>query len=134
MSEEHPTPRPSVAGRFFGDVFHMPGWQKSLLGIAFLAGVAGFVGQMYGKFTAAPPPEGSRSIVGKAPQSPTTAEPVAGEPAPEPTVFQRISPNMSGMGLSFVAAFVIGWAFRVFIKTMVTVTVLGAGLLLALSY
>src|SRR5687767_9027636 len=122
MSEEHPTPRPSVAGRFFGDVFHMPGWQKSLLGIAFLAGVAGFVGQMYGKFTAAPtaakvqspteittvpPPEGSRSIVGKAPQSPTTAEPVAGEAAPEPTVFQRISPNMSGMGLSFVAAFVI---------------------------
>jgi len=49
-------------------------------------------------------------------------------------VLERLSPGMTRMGLSFIAAFVIGWAFRVFIKTMLLITVLGTALLLGLSY
>ena len=44
------------------------------------------------------------------------------------------SPWLTRTGLSFVLAFIIGWAFRAFIKAMAIVTALGVGAMLLLSH
>ena len=150
MTEQLPQPeqKPSIAGRFFGDVFSMPGWQKSLLGLALGAGVVGAGGQVYSKLSptstantqavqkdstgssTAPP---GRGFVGGSPQTPATP---ADQPAPqpEPTWFEQHSPGLTRTGFSFIAAFIIGWAFRVFIKAMAIITALGVGAMLLLSH
>jgi uncharacterized membrane protein (Fun14 family) len=140
MSEqEHVQNRRSVAGRFVGDVAHMPLWQKGLLVLAMVVGVVGVIGELSAKPEPAPtvqpdaapdaPPTG-RTFVSGSPQAP---EPIP-ETAPKSTWLADNAPMLTRSAVGFIGAFIVGWAFRVFIKTMVTVTVLGAGLLLALSY
>jgi uncharacterized membrane protein (Fun14 family) len=149
MSEQTPLPqpeKPSVAARFFGDMWNMPRWQKSLLGLFLGVGVAGTAGQVYSKLTPPPstaqvksetsinsPPPG-QGFVGGSPQAPGSPTTPTASPQPEPTWMAEHSPGLTRTGLSFVAAFIIGWAFRVFIKTMAVVTALGAAVMLALSH
>jgi uncharacterized membrane protein (Fun14 family) len=150
MSEPTPIPqaeRPSVARRFFGDMWNMPRWQKTLLGLFLGLGAAGGAGQVYSRLTPPPsraqvqnetaintPPPG-KSFVGGSPQSPDTpTPPPADTPQPEPSWLTEHSPWLTRTGLSFVAAFIIGWAFRVFIKTMAFITAFGAGVMLLLSH
>jgi len=137
--------KPSVVTRFFGDVFRMPVWQKVILGIAALVGAAGVAGQVHKHLTPPatqpaavttvdPSLPNAHGFVGAHTQASPEAAPAAAEPSAAPSVFEQYSPAMSRVGLSFVGAFVIGWAFRVFVKAMILVTVLGVALLLGLSY
>jgi len=149
MSESGFGGKPSVFTRFFGDVFSMPVWQKLTLGVAALLGGTGVAGQTYSHYNAAPPgplqtqvqtdntfppPANSHEIVGtvKTPEDSAPASPT--EPQPAPSFFEQNAPAMTRVGLSFVGAFIIGWAFRVFVKAMLLITVLGAALLMGLSY
>ncbi len=145
MSEPEFGGKPSIVTRFFGDLFQMAGWQKVTLGLAALIGGTGVAGQTYHRFgtsssqsvetrpDSTTPPDHTPNFV-----DPAIAPPAQKEPDPTATTdgsfFQRNSPAMTRIGLSFVAAYIIGWAFRVFIKAMLLVTVLGGGLLLGLSY
>lgn len=145
--------KPSVFARFFGDVFSMPVWQKAFLSIAALVGGAGVAGQTYNKLAPQPPgqpapaevdphtsvvtsnPLESPQIISQPPGSlpgPETSTPDGS--APPSTMISTHSPWMTRIGLSFVGGFILGWAFRVFIKTMAIVTFLGVALLMGLSY
>jgi len=142
--------KPSIAARFFGDLFQMATWQKVALGTAALVGGTGIAGETYSSFHPTPPEaiETRQDTTGTAAPGrgpnfidPATAPPAQREatpPASTPTAggsfFEQYSPAMMGTGLSFVLAYIVGWAFRVFVKTMIIVFVLGAALLLGLSY
>jgi uncharacterized membrane protein (Fun14 family) len=148
MSQQTPQPeKPSVAGRFFCDMWNMPRWQKTLLGLFLGVGVAGGAGQVYSRLTPPPstaqvksgtsintPPPGQGFVGGspQAPGSPTT--PSVDTQQPEPSWMAEHSPWLTRTGLSFVLAFIIGWAFRAFIKAMAIVTALGVGAMLLLSH
>lgn len=145
--------KPSVFARFFGDVFSMPAWQKWFLSIAALVGGAGAAGQTYDKIVT-PRPVGTQvapavpastatpgaAFVDHGPTAPPgqLPPPESSNPAnsaePPSTFIQSQSPWMTQIGLSFVGGFILGWAFRVFIKTMAIVTFLGVALLVGLSY
>jgi uncharacterized membrane protein (Fun14 family) len=143
MSEQDrtSTSRQTVAGRFAGDVTHMPLWQKAVLGLAILIGIVGVIGQLTAKPEPAPvvqtdgnptgvPP--GRTFVRGNPQTPAP-EPESVAPAPSNRLAEY-APLLTRSGAGFVGAFIIGWAFRVFVKTMVIISLLGVGLLLAGSY
>ncbi len=143
-----PTESPSIVGRFFSDLFRMPGWQKWFLSMAAVLGGTGAVGQTYSKLSSpsTPPPQSMAQVQPSAeeahppkssnfvseqavsPDSTPQAEP------PEPTILQTHSPWMTRIGFSFVGGFILGWAFRAFIKTMAIVSFLGFALLMGLSY
>jgi uncharacterized membrane protein (Fun14 family) len=60
---------------------------------------------------------------------------VATQPAPPPpTLYERLSPWASRVGVGFVGGFVIGWAFRAFLKTMALVAAAGAALIWGLAH
>jgi uncharacterized membrane protein (Fun14 family) len=46
----------------------------------------------------------------------------------------RISPHATGVGVSVVAGFLVGWLFRTFLKMMTLFALIVAGLVAALSY
>lgn len=129
---------------FIGSLTSMPFWQKAVLGAAMTLGIAGAGAQLASGPTPPPPPaptapetssaapEGSRGFVAGQPQATPTQQQQA--PQPEPTWVQSVSPVATKSGLGFVGAFLIGWAFRVFIKTMAVITALGVAILFALSY
>jgi len=139
--------KPSIFARFFGDIFSMPGWQKAFLSLAALVGGAGVAGQTYTKLSPEQPanvsvehergvatPSDSSGFVDqrRVPDPPTDTTNVS--PQGQSTFLQNNSPWMTRIGLSLIGGFIIGWAFRVFIKTMMIVTVLGVALLFGLSY
>ncbi|CAN5514383.1 hypothetical protein BH10PLA1_BH10PLA1_18310 [soil metagenome] len=139
--------KPSVFARFFGDIFNMPIWQKGFLALATALGGAGVAGQTYSKFSpqqqpvvntqnapAAVTPSESSGFVDERRVPNPPPDPAAPDAQTEPGLVQYNSPWMTRVGLSFVGGFIIGWAFRVFIKTMMLVTVLGVALLVGLSY
>ena len=47
--------KPSIAARFFGDLFQMATWQKVALGTAALVGGTGIAGETYSRFHPTPP-------------------------------------------------------------------------------
>lgn len=131
----------SVGRRIAGDAAHMPWWQKGLLILAVLVAAAGVVGQIVARPAAetarqqpagegSVTPGGSRGFIAGSPQAPAGA-PVA---EPERSWWEQNAPALTKAGVSFVGAFLIGWAFRIYIKTMVIFTLLAVGILLALSY
>lgn len=145
MSESEFGGKPSIVTRFFGDLFQMAGWKKIALGLAAMIGGTGVAGQTYHSLNpttpatvdtrteSATPPDHAPNFV-----DPATAPPAQSEPNPTATTddsfFTQHSPAMTRTGISFVAAYIIGWAFRVFIKAMLLITVLIGGLMLGLSY
>jgi uncharacterized membrane protein (Fun14 family) len=119
----------------------MPFWQKAVLGLAMVVGVAGAGAQLATRSAPPPPaptanestsaaPEGSRGFVSGQPQATPAQQP----PAPEETWVQKASPVATKSGIGFVGAFLVGWLFRVFLKTMAVITAIGVAILLALSY
>ncbi|MGH7177664.1 MAG: FUN14 domain-containing protein [Tepidisphaeraceae bacterium] len=104
----------------------MPRWQKSLLTGAIALAGCGMTGQLVGYFS---DPRTNGAEV-SAPQS--TA--VAGTENPPQTWRRKYSPAMTRMGLSFVAAFVLGWVFRTFLKTMALITALAVAVFVGLSW
>src|SRR5262249_30886129 len=55
-------------------------------------------------------------------------------PPPQKPLYQRLSPNATRIGMTFIVGFLIGWAFRVFLKMMTVIAVLGGAIFFGLSY
>jgi len=114
----------------------MPMWQKVLLTLAGVAAAGGLSGQAIGYFAHKPEPaarasvqpEGARGVVAQQDQS-TQQQPEEDKP-----FYLKLSPHATRMGLTFIAAFLIGWAFRAFLKMMAMITVVIGGLFFGLSY
>lgn len=139
MSEAAPgsTSKQKLVRKFADHVRGMPAWHKRVLWLSIGLTVLGAAAQTVGYFRSArsttlspagEAPEGSRSVV--ATDNPPTALP----DKESATWSQWLSQTATKVGVSFVAGFVIGWIFRAFIKTMLLVSVLGVGVLVALSY
>lgn len=118
----------------------MPGWQRMLLVAAVLLLEFGSAGQVASRLGDRPPqateavtaaPGNRAAFVSETGQQESEAAAAAEEDRP---IFHRISPSMMRVGVSFIAAFVLGWAFRAFLKLMTMVAGLGLALILGLSY
>jgi uncharacterized membrane protein (Fun14 family) len=141
MQEAVPMEKPSLASRFFHDLFRMPSWHRYVLLAAMAFGAIGIVGRVR-QFTGA----------GTTPQSSVTATPQGGTsgtpqsnfgatdnstaaPAPDANAQPwYLSPRFLSIGSSVIGGFIIGWALRVFVKITLTVGVAITALLGALSY
>jgi len=114
-------------------VITMPLWQKIFLAIAGIAAAGGMSGQAIGYFThksepaASVQPAGARGVISQQDQPTQQAQ-------EEKPFYEKLSPRATRIGLSFIAAFIIGWAFRAFLKMMTMITVVIGGLLFGLSY
>jgi uncharacterized membrane protein (Fun14 family) len=123
---------------FLQHVLHMPRFHKKLLTLAMLLAGAGGVGQMVGQIPAGTdlaikaPPSGGSGKSSLIVQSSNTAEPAPKETSP--TLNQRLSPEMTKMGLSFIAGFVLGWVFRAFLKMASMIGAAGIAILMGLSW
>jgi uncharacterized membrane protein (Fun14 family) len=117
----------------------MPSSHRNLLMIASLLLVLGLIGQgvaLLSSRTApapaannVPTPSNRSNVVGESSQTPDQPP----EPL-KPSLYQRVSPWMTRVGLSFVVGFVLGWAFRAFLKLMSMIAALGLAVVLGLSY
>jgi uncharacterized membrane protein (Fun14 family) len=143
---------------FATHVATMPRWHKAVLALGVVLLVAGAVGWVMSRAkgaavetrtvvrsTPAPPassggtiPRGSSGFIngdqarqaGEAPQTVTTT---TTEAAP-PDWIGKASPEVTKVGGSVVAGFVVGWLFRAFLKTMAFLALLAGAGLFALSY
>ncbi|MGB7157769.1 MAG: FUN14 domain-containing protein [Tepidisphaeraceae bacterium] len=144
-----PSPKRAPVKEFFGHVAEMPSWQRKVLVLAGVLAVGGLVGQTISRIArsqaepaAVNAPEDSRTTGSSAPRSsafaagdaPPTAASSTEQPAPPPTFYERISPWASRLGIGFLGGFVIGWAFRAFLKVMALVTLAGIAIIWTLSH
>lgn len=141
--------RRKPVSEFFIHLVEMPAWHRKLLIGAGLLASVGLLGQSSKLISRSPAKDAEVAEVtsmqsdGKAPtgrsfvsRSGKTSdiERVETPPPPKPTMFERISPWASRVGFGFVGGFIIGWAFRAFIKTMAIVTTVGVSILWGLSH
>jgi uncharacterized membrane protein (Fun14 family) len=136
------SPRRAPVREFFAHLIEMPRWHKVVLTIAGGLAACGLLGQASG-MVAGSSPAVMRSDapkdapVGGSHAFDTRSTPTSPEPSAEPqtpSMAVRVSPWATRVGLGFVGGFVIGWAFRAFIKLMATITIAGVAILAALSY
>jgi len=133
----------SIFGQFFGHLFDMPWWHKMVLTIAGMIGAVGVGGKITGAVSDDAPPQTAQTA--PAPSSPRSGfasdrgaqgdEQAASTPDPSfKGLLIRNAPWMTRVGVGFVAAFILGWLFRAFIKLMMTMTLVVVLLLAGLSY
>jgi uncharacterized membrane protein (Fun14 family) len=133
MSEPSNTSNPSNRS-IVRHALTMPGWQKSLLTLAVVFLGAGLAGQGMGLVRHKAPADGSaapansRGIV-------TSEKPAEQSSAPDQKAwYEKLSPEATRLGLTFLVGFIIGWAFRAFLKMMLMISVLAAAIFAGLSY
>jgi uncharacterized membrane protein (Fun14 family) len=106
----------SILIRFVRDVTYMPRWHKSVLGVALLTLVLGWMHLGYHAVADSNSPSGVQ-------QTPTT------QPAPS-----GLAGWSRRVGASVLLGFLIGWIFRTFMKVMASITALVLGTIVLLSY
>jgi uncharacterized membrane protein (Fun14 family) len=118
---------------FGAHLVHMPRWHKGVLLVALALAVVGLIGQARTGHPSADSanvssaPGGSRGFVSSdADQNPS--------PAAAPTVSNKLSRYAAHVGLLFLLGFILGYAFRAFLKTTVAITFLAVAVLTGLSY
>jgi uncharacterized membrane protein (Fun14 family) len=128
---------------FFAHLVDMPSWQRKLLIGAVLLAAAGLVGQSSKLISRTP---SQRTVESRSSSSNTDASArsfarsadspnaTIDVPPPKPTLVERLSPWASRVGFGFVGGFIIGWAFRAFIKTMAIVTAVGLAIFWGLTH
>lgn len=128
---------------FFTHLVRMPRWQLKVMIVAAVLAVAGLVGQASHMIATAPTEPATAADRPSADSPAARSSFMSGQPAnderepppvPEPNLYQRIAPWATRLGIGFIGGFIIGWAFRAFLKTMAIVTVAAAGLFWALNH
>ncbi len=122
----------------------MARWQKIMLIVGLILAGIGISGQVRQRLAPATEsvvesspghgvtsPGEHRSFVGTG----QTGKPSQPEATPaEPSAVQTNTPWMTRVGIGFIGGFVLGWAFRAFLKLMSLAAIVLGGLLLGLSY
>jgi uncharacterized membrane protein (Fun14 family) len=113
-----------ILHRFFSDLLRLPRWQKTILTLALAAVSFGWAHQTYHSFmdTAPATTQSSPGSVNSTDQSANS---------PNSSVLARWSRRA---GASMLIGFVIGWAFRTFLKIMSTITAATIAAFCLLSY
>jgi uncharacterized membrane protein (Fun14 family) len=119
------TEAPDFLSLISSHVFSMQRWQRGLVLVSVLLFGSGSVGKMSDYF-------GQRNQPVVAPAD--SSKPIPSPPPPEPTLQQKLSPWAMRVGLSLLMGFLLGFALRVFVRITITLLVLGAGLMMLLSY
>jgi uncharacterized membrane protein (Fun14 family) len=112
-----------ILRRFFSDLFHLPRWQITLLTLALAAVGFGWGHQTYHSLTDSP------ATTQSSPGSVSSTDQSTGIPGS--SVLARWSRRA---GASLLIGFVVGWAFRTFLKIMATITAAILAAFLMLSY
>jgi uncharacterized membrane protein (Fun14 family) len=142
-SETSSTPsRRRPVHEFFVHLVEMPRSHKIVLTVAVvlvICGVAGVVTRRAKVETtrvvsnSGPTPTPGRGIV-SSDSAPTAATPAPAPAPPPPTLTERLSPTAIRSGLGLIGGFIIGWAFRAFLKMMAMITFLVGAIFIGLSY
>lgn len=116
---------------FFSHVSLMPGWHKLVLLLGVLMALGGGVGQLVSAVAG-----GSDLKPGVNPTTRTIAPATSPADGGGPTYpfIGRVSPHSTGLGVSLVGGFIVGWLCRAFLKTMAMIGMLIFGVMFALSY
>jgi uncharacterized membrane protein (Fun14 family) len=126
---------------FFVHLVEMPRSHKIVLTLAAVLVICGLAGVVTRRATvqttkavsnSAPAPTPGRGFV-----SPDSASTPAAAPTPAPpppTLTERLSPTAIRSGLGLIGGFIIGWAFRAFLKMMAMITFLVGAIFIGLSY
>lgn len=141
-----------------GAVKSMPGWKKALLGLSLVLALVGGGAQLASGIAGrdatpepaaqqpqespdAQPPDGASGLLPsdqrqrpRDTEQPPAAPEAPQEVAPPPSQLQRMAPQLTRIGGSFLVAMILGTIFRMFIKTAAIVTVAAAGLFFLLTY
>jgi uncharacterized membrane protein (Fun14 family) len=140
-----PRARRAPAREFFTHVATMPPWHRKLFIAAGALAVLGLIGQAVTRVSHAQPAPAEVTVTNGTSSAPrssfvdssssaTTPPPPAAAAQSEPTMTQRLSLWATRVGVGFIGGFIIGWAFRAFLKTMALVTVAGVALIWTLSH
>jgi uncharacterized membrane protein (Fun14 family) len=115
-----PTEVPTLLSKVVAHFLDLHSWQKGVLTLAVILFGTGGAHQLTTFFGATPPA--------------TTAPSVEGQPpAPAPTFGDKVSPWAMGVGGSFVAGFLLGFALRIFVRITMAVVLVGICVMLLLS-
>lgn len=132
-----PPAAPGYSKSFLTHLVVMPRFHQSLLGLAMLLAGGGTLGQIAGYFkgpatptvqTTTTAPGGSSFVDANEAPTATPAE------APPQTIGERVAPWATRVGFAYIVGFVVGWAFRAFIKIMSLLTMAGVSIIAGLSY
>jgi uncharacterized membrane protein (Fun14 family) len=138
-----PTPEPAARGRFglffrsvfwrfFSDLVRMPLWHKGVLAAAIVVCGIGWGNRILHLGAYAPTPSATTTANPNQINAVQTDSTIADSQAPDtPT---KPAPWARRVGGSVLLGFVVGWAFRTFLKAMTLVTILVVGTLAFLSY
>ena len=137
----HAPSRRRPVREFFAHLVEMPRSHKIVLTLASVLVICGLAGTITRKAkvettkavakSQSSTPGNSRGFVG----SDSAPAPTASEPAPPPpTLSERLSPTAIRSGLGLIGGFIIGWAFRAFLKMMSMITFVIAAIFVGLSY
>lgn len=132
MSENQPLSNGRGLSDFFCHMVEMPTWHRRILILATILFGGGVVGQGAGYFSAAP----ARAVRQDATpnSSLVRVEQDTVTKQADPTITQKLSPHATKIGVSFIAAFVIGWLARAFVKIVTTVAGLAIAAAVALNH
>ena len=125
----------------------MPKWHKLVLSLGLLCAALGAAGWVVGNVAQRSVDEAATSAGGaSAPEASsnflrTTDPPRRSDAAPgaaateqEQGFVLRISPKVMRVGVSLLVGFIVGFLFRMFVKTMLLVTLVIGGIFFALTY
>jgi uncharacterized membrane protein (Fun14 family) len=111
-----------VLRRFVVDFFYLPRWHKGVLGICLLSMTVGWTHWGYHALTDSNPTATTQS---------TTNVSAADSTTQQPSILGMWARRVGG---SVLVGFIIGWAFRTFLRTMAVLTTFVVGAIGLLSY
>jgi uncharacterized membrane protein (Fun14 family) len=144
------TPQPGSRGSsasLKAQIRTMPKWHKLVLSLGLLCASLGAAGWVTGKVAqrsvdeaaagagGASVPQGSSNFLRSTdPARRADAAPDVAGTEPEQGFVLRISPKVMRVGVSLLVGFIVGFLFRMFVKTMLLVTLVIGGIFFALTY
>ena len=111
---------PSLLSKVVCHFLDLHAWQKGVLTLSIILFGTGGMHQLTSFFSSTPPAATATSVAGQ-------------PPAPEPTMGDKLSPWAMGMGGSFIAGFLLGFALRIFVRITMVVVLGGICIMLLLS-
>jgi uncharacterized membrane protein (Fun14 family) len=145
MNEPNALAKPSLPGAAINAFRQLAGWKRMLLGVVAMLTALGGTGALVGQFQPRPDDyrQAARTVeslqnIPRASLTPDQAEQLQSAQQTQRQytgfLYDSLSPHTWRAGLSFIGAFVLGFAFRQFVKTTALIVGIALAAVAALTY